>query len=33
MGDSPERLRINCGGDGHGVRVFSEDLYLRKRIG
>ena len=28
MGDSPERLKISVGGNGHGVEIFSELLYL-----
>ena len=32
MGDSPERLRITVGGDGHGVRVFSEEFILQREL-
>ena len=32
MGDSPERLRITVGGDGHGVRVFSEEFILEREL-
>ena len=32
MGDSPERLRIIVGGDGHGVRVFSEEFILEREL-
>ena len=30
--NSPERLRITVGGDGHGVRVFSEEFILQKLV-